>query len=154
MRKNHIAATACVMGAFLGLAGAAQGIDGQAAYEQRRDTMKAMGRAFYLGIGRVVKGRAEYSAATVAAADSLPPLVAKISTLFPPGSDVADSKMKPALLAAPDEVAKLASAVQAATPALVDAVKSGDRARIAAAYAKLNDACSACHNDYRTEEDQ
>src|ERR1700730_4090315 len=30
--------------------------DGQAAFQRREDTMKRMGRPFYLGIGRVVKG--------------------------------------------------------------------------------------------------
>src|SRR5438105_6624821 len=34
--------------------------DGQAAFQRREDTMKHMGRPFYLGIGRVVKGTAAY----------------------------------------------------------------------------------------------
>jgi len=33
---------------------------GKATFEQRVDTMKHMGRPFYLGIGRVLKGRAPY----------------------------------------------------------------------------------------------
>jgi cytochrome c556 len=126
--------------------------DGRAAFEHRRDTMKAMGRALYLGVGRVAKGRTEFGPDTVAAAETLAKLAATIGTLFPPGSDVPDSNMKPAILAAPDRVAQLAAAVQAAMPSFVADVKSGDKARIAAASATMNKACDACHSDFRKEE--
>ena len=114
--------------------------------------MKAMGRALYLGVGRVAKGRAEFGPETVVAAETLAKLAATIDTLFPPGSDVPDSNMKPAILSAPDKVAQLAGAVQAAMPGFVAEVQSGDRARIAAAAAAMNKACDACHNDFRKEE--
>jgi cytochrome c556 len=39
---------------------AARPEDGKAAFERREDTMKHMGRPFYLGIGRVVKGTTAY----------------------------------------------------------------------------------------------
>jgi hypothetical protein len=42
--------------ALLAMAGVASSVDGKAAFERREDTMKHMGRPFYLGIGRVVKG--------------------------------------------------------------------------------------------------
>jgi cytochrome c556 len=134
------------------LAGNAVAQDGRAAFELRRDTMKAMGRALYLGVGRVAKGRAEFGPDTVAAAETLAKLAVTIGTLFPPGSDVADSNMKSAILSAPDQVTQLAAAVQAAMPGFVAEVKSGDRARIAAAAASMNKACDACHNDFRKEE--
>ena len=49
MRLKSMAALAAV----LLLAGNAFAQDGRAAFEHRRDTMKAMGRALYLGVGRV-----------------------------------------------------------------------------------------------------
>jgi len=143
-------ATACGLATLL--AAAAQAEDGNAAFEHRRDTMKAMGRALYLGVGRVAKGRAEYGPDTVASAETLAKLAATIGTLFPPGSDAPESNMKPALLAAPEKVTQLAAAVNAAMPGFVTEVKSGDRARIVAAVAAMNNACNACHNDYRKEE--
>ena len=148
MRLRLLATLAAI---FL-LAGGALAQDGRAAFEHRRDTMKAMGRALYLGVGRVAKGRAEFGPDTVTAAETLAKLVATIGTLFPPGSDVPDSNMKPAILSAPDRVAQLAAAVQAAMPGLVVEVKSGDKARIAAAATAMNKACDACHNDFRKEE--
>jgi cytochrome c556 len=147
VRPKQLAVVVCGLSILLAAA-----TDGRAAFEQRRDTMKAMGRALYLGVGRVAKGRAEFGPETVAAAETLAKLAATIGTLFPPGSDVPDSNMKPAILSAPDKVAQLAGAVQAAMPGFVAEVQSGDRARIAAAAAAMNKACDACHNDFRKEE--
>jgi cytochrome c556 len=55
--------------ALLALAVASPAEDGKAAFERRQDTMKHMGRPFYLGIGRVVKGTAAYGPDTVSAAE-------------------------------------------------------------------------------------
>src|SRR6202045_2518561 len=64
--------------------------DGQAAFQRREDTMKRMGRPFYLGIGRVVKGTAAYGPDTVTAAETVASLASTLDrTLFPPGSAVA-----------------------------------------------------------------
>src|ERR1700738_3348529 len=55
--------------------------DGKAAFDRRVDKMKHMGRPFYLGIGRVVKGTAAYGPDTVTAAE---PVAALASTLDRP----------------------------------------------------------------------
>ena len=151
MQANHLAAVACGLAATLLLATSALGQDGKAAFAMRSQTMKEIGRAYYGGIGRVLKGRAEYGPATVTAAESLPPLVARIPTLFPPGSDLPDSKMKPEIMSAPDKVAQLVAGVQATLPTLITEVKTGDKARIATAYAATEKACNACHDLYRKE---
>ena len=75
--------------------------DGKAAFERREDKMKHMGRPFYLGIGRVVKGTAAYGPDTVTAAETVAALASTLDrSLFPPGSDVAESKIKPEIFAA------------------------------------------------------
>jgi cytochrome c556 len=149
LRRKGLMAAACCLAV---LTAAAYAEDGQTAFDHRRDTMKAMGRALYLGIGRVAKGRAEFGPDTVTAAETLAKLAATIGTLFPPGSDVPDSNMKPAILAVPERVTQLAAAVQAAMPGFIVEVKSGDRARIATAAAAMNERCDACHNDFRKQE--
>jgi cytochrome c556 len=127
--------------------------DGKAAFEKREDTMKHMGRPLYLGIGRVVKGTAAYGPDTVTAAETVASLASALDrTLFPPGSDVAESKIKPEIFAAMDHVDQLIAAVQAATAKLVPAVKTGDKAAITAAYTAVADACNACHKEFRKEE--
>jgi cytochrome c556 len=127
--------------------------DGKAAYQKREDTMKHMGRPFYLGIGRVVKGTAAYSPDTVTAAETVASLASTLDrTLFPPGSDVEESKIKPEMFSANDHVDQLIAAVQTATKQLLPAVKSGDKAAIIAAYSAVNNACNACHTEFRKEE--
>ena len=127
--------------------------DGKAVFARREDTMKRMGRPLYLGIGRVVKGTTPYGPDTVTAAETVASLASTLDrTLFAPGSNVADSKIKPAIFAAGDQVDQLIAAVQTATSRLVPAVKSGDKATIAAAYTAAADACNACHTKFREEE--
>ena len=127
--------------------------DGHAAFQRREDTMKRMGRSFYLGIGRVVKGTAAYGPDMVTAAETVASLAGTLDrTLFLPGSDVTESKIKPAIFNAGDHVDQLIAAVQSATAKLVPAVKSGDKAAITAAYAAAANACNACHTEFRKEE--
>ena len=127
--------------------------DGQAAFQKREDTMKHMGRPFYLGIGRVVKGTAAYGPDTVTAAETVASLASTLDrSLFPPGSDVDGSKIKPEIFAANDHVDQLIAAVQTAAGKLVPAVKTGDKAAIIAAYTAVADACNACHSEFRKEE--
>src|ERR1700724_2404268 len=102
--------------ALLAVAGVASSEDGKAAFERREATMKRMGRPFYLGIGRVVKGTAAYGPDTVAAAETVASLASTLHrTLFPPGSDVAESKIKPQIFSANDHVDQLIVAVKTAT---------------------------------------
>ena len=127
--------------------------DGKAAFERREDKMKHMGRPFYLGIGRVVKGTAAYGPDTVTAAETVAALASTLDrSLFPPGSDVAESKIKPEIFAANDHVDQLIAAVQAATAKLVPAVRTGDKAAITVAYTAVNNACNACHTKFRKDE--
>jgi cytochrome c556 len=124
--------------------------DGRAAFERREDKMKHMGRPFYLGIGRVVKGTVAYGADTVTAAETVAALASTLDrSLFPPGSDVAESKIKPEIFAANDHVDQLIAAVKTAAAQLVPAVKTGDKATISAAYTAVNNACNACHTEFR-----
>jgi cytochrome c556 len=127
--------------------------DGKAAFERREDTMKRMGRPFYLGIGRVVKGTAAYGPETVAAAETVAALASTLDrTLFPLGSDVAESRIKPEIFTAADRVDQLIAEVQSATARLVPAVRTGDKVALAAAYNTVADACNACHAKFRKEE--
>jgi cytochrome c556 len=140
-------------GALLAAAQAPPSEDGKAAFDRREDKMKHMGRPFYLGIGRVVKGTAAYGPDTVAAAETVAALASTLDrTLFPPGSDVAESKIKPEIFAANDHVDQLIAAVQAATAKLVPAVKTGDKAATTVAYTAVNNACNACHTKFRKDE--
>jgi len=127
--------------------------DSKAAFARRQDTMKRMGRPLYLDIGRVVKGKAPFGPDTVSAAETIAALAGTLDrTLFAPGSNVADSKMKSEIFADGAHVEQLIAAVQSAAGKLVPAIKTGDQAAIAAAYNAVADACNACHKEFRKEE--
>jgi cytochrome c556 len=151
LRPKHLTLVVAGLATAVVLATSVLAEDGKAAFEKRRDAMKEIGRAFYVGVGRVVKGRAEYGPDTIIAAETVARLAQTVGTLFPPGSDVDGSKIKPAIFAAPDKVTQMVAAMQAAAPGFVADVKSGDKARIAAGYATMSKACDACHDDYRAD---
>ena len=96
----------CGSGALLAAATlAAPPEDGKAAFERREDKMKHMGRPLYLGIRRLVKGTAAYGPDTGAAAETVASRAGTLDrTLFPTGSDVDGSKIKPKIFAASDHV--------------------------------------------------
>jgi cytochrome c556 len=149
----------CVIAVTVGMSALALGIhsaaleDGKAIFERRADTMKHMGRALFLGVGRVVKGTTPYSADAVTAAETVASIARTLNRdLFLRGSDVAESKIKPAIFDAGDHVDQLIAAVQAATVELVPAVKKGQKAAIVATYTATVKACNACHTEFRTEE--
>jgi cytochrome c556 len=123
--------------------------DGKAAYSLREDTMKRMGRALYGTVGRVARGKAEPGPDIVAAAETIIALAGTLATLFPPGSDVGESRIKAEIFAAKPRVDTLVQDVVAAANRLVPAAKSGDKGVIARAYQAVNDACDACHREFR-----
>ena len=153
-RRGRVPPVAAGIGALLMIAAYGASLeDGKAVFERREDTMKHMGRPLFLGIGRVVKGTAAYGPDTVTAAETVASLAGTLDrSLFLPGSDVAESKIKPAIFNAGDHVDQLIAAVQTATAQLVPAVKSGDNAAIAVAYTAAANACNACHTEFRKEE--
>ncbi len=123
--------------------------DGKAAFALREDTMKRMGRALYGTIGRVTRGKAEPGPDTVTAAETVISLAGTLANLFPAGSDVGESRIKPEIFSAKPRVDALVQGVQAAAERLAPAAKSGDKAMITGAYQTVNDACEACHRDFR-----
>src|SRR5258707_10587817 len=74
--------------------------DGKAAFSLREDTMKRMGRALYGTLSRVARGKAEPGPDAVAAAEGVAALAGSLATLFPPGSDVGESRIKPEIFTA------------------------------------------------------
>src|ERR1700730_13785125 len=127
--------------------------EGKAAFERREDTMKRMGRPLYLGIGRVVKGTAAYGVEKVVAAERVAALASTLDrTLFPRGSDVAESRIKPEIFTAADRVDQLIAEGQRASARRVPGGRTGDKVALAAAYNRVADACNACHAKFRKEE--
>jgi cytochrome c556 len=150
-RLKIIVLGACLAAALLG--GAAAAADGKAVFEKRTDTMKQLGKPFYLTLGRAARGSQPLGPDTVAAAQTVAALAATLQPdLFAPGSDVGGSKIKPEIFTQPERVAALIAEVRQAVMPLVPAAQSGDQAALAAAFGTASQACAACHKAFRTEE--
>jgi cytochrome c556 len=150
MSKTPLLALAAALIASAAIAATAE--ENVAAYQKRDDTMKQLGRNLFVNVGRVVQGRNPYGPETVAAAEAVSKQVADLPSLFPPGSDVPQSKMKPELVTAGDRDAMIAQ-VQKAAEGLVPGVKEGatNKEAMASAYKAVADACVACHKKYRND---
>jgi cytochrome c556 len=137
--------------ALIASAAIAATADETAAYQKRDDTMKQIGRNFYVGIGRVVQGRNPYGPQTVESTETLTKLLGTLPTLFTPGSNVEGSRMNPAIVADAQDREALIAQIQQAATGLVPAVQSADKTQMASAYKAVNDGCDACHKKYRLE---
>src|ERR1700693_2607764 len=67
-------------------------------------------------------------------------------------SDVGESRMKPEIFDAKEDVDRLIAEVQTAVGGIVGAVKGADNAAVTAAYRSVTVACNACHTRFRKPE--
>ena len=144
---RSITTVAVLLAMLCGMAVAAE--TGEQAFATRKQTMREMGHALFIQIGKVAKGTLPYGPDTVQAAQTLNTLAGKIGTLFPPDSAVKGSKMNPDILKDPQKVETLAANVQSQTVLLLAAVKTGDLSKIGAAAQATGKSCNACHSQYR-----
>jgi len=83
-------------------------------------------------------------------ADGLAKAAAELKSLFPAGSGEGSHAL-PAIWSEPDKFAAAVTAAEKGTAALRDAVQSGDRKAIAAAFKQAGDSCKGCHESFREE---
>jgi cytochrome c556 len=151
MRSISKASLLGVAAALIASAAIAATVEETAAYQKRDDTMKQIGRNFYVGVGRVIQGRNPYGPQTVESAEAVTKLLATLPDLFTPGSNVDGSRMNPDIVTNTQDRQTLITQIQQAATGLVPAVQSGDKTQMASAYKAVNDACDACHTKYRNK---
>jgi cytochrome c556 len=142
-----------VAAALAGAAFAADPVDGKAVFEKRADTMKQMGKPFYLTIGRAVKAGKAPDSDIAGAAKTVAGLAQNLTPdLFAPGSAVGATKMKPEIFADPARIAALTAQARDAVAALATAAAGSDKDALAAAYHTAAEACASCHKAFRNED--
>ena len=116
--------------------------------------------AFNLGkLVPMVRGEAEYDAATAAAAAESVSLLAQLldSPLYwIPGTsteEIEDSRALPAIWEQPEEFAAKVTAFQEATANLASAAGT-DLATLQTAFGPVGEACGSCHEDFREPEEE
>lgn len=77
----------------------------------------------------------------------------ELKHLFPAGSDVDDSEALPVIWEQPEEFQKVIDNAEKATAAFSEAVSTGDRAAIGAAFRDVGAACRGCHDRFRLDSD-
>lgn len=78
---------------------------------------------------------------------------AELTHVFPEGSNVGDSEALPAVWEQPEEFAEAIAAAEEATAAFQEAVATGDRSKIGAAFRDVGNACRGCHDRFRVDDD-
>ena len=145
--------TRCMIFAALGLLGAA--IQAQAAEPEdiikyRQSVMKANGG--HMGAAAaIIQGKVDYRNQLGDHVKALQNINKDINSLFPKGSDFGDTEALDAIWEKNADFQKRARESQQKADALAKAVASGDSRNYAARFKELNDACKACHKDFRKE---
>lgn len=115
--------------------------------KRRQQVMKAIDEQFEAGTG-MVRGKVSYdSAKAVAIFAALSDKFAGFAELFPPGSDVGDTKAKPAIWS---DRAGFDAASAGFRKALADnAPAAGTEDGFKAGFTAVANACRACHQSYK-----
>lgn len=72
-----------------------------------------------------------------------------VPSLFPPGSDIGDTKAKPDIWANTADFTAKAKAFGTAATALAAAADTGDRAAVGQTFAAVAETCKSCHTLYQ-----
>jgi cytochrome c556 len=100
-----------------------------------------------------VRGIVEDNGFLAAHAEGLANGAAELKHLFPAGSNVDDSKALPVIWDEPEEFQKAMANAEQATAKFSEAVASGDKAAIDAAFRDVGAACKGCHDRFRLDDD-
>ncbi len=147
---------AVVFGAATALALAGAGVtlawaqaSGEQAVKERSDLMKSQNANNKI-VAAAAKG-GEIDAKVIKAAEEINATAKKILPLFPAGTgdDKLRTRAKPAIWQQWSKFEGNAKDLESGSAALVVAAKAGDKSGVAAGFTKVNEACTACHKDFR-----
>lgn len=118
----------------------------------RQAMMKAIGG--HMGAStQIVRGKVSPEGDLAMHAKTLAELSAKLTRLFPEGSDFGETKAKAEIWDNWDKFEQAAAEAKKATAEFANAVAGGDAAQISAAHKEVGKACKGCHEDFRQKDD-
>lgn len=133
-----------------GVALAVQAAEPEDIIKYRKNSMKATG-AHMGAVNAILTGKVGYKADLADHARAIAALNKDVAGLFPKDSDFGDTDAKDEVWKNTADFKKRAEAAKEKSDAFVKAVATNDAAKMKAAFGQLNDACKACHKDYRKE---
>lgn len=122
------------------------------AIEYRQNVMKAIGGLAGTSVGQIRDGF-EHGPELTAVAAGLQALTRDIPSLFPEGSDFGETDAKSEIWEDWDTFEQRAVSTRDAVDAFAASVEQGDRTEMLRAFKDMGDACKACHEDFRKEQD-
>lgn len=150
MRRLSLALLSAVLLTASGAAIAADAPKGLVEYRQK--VMDALG-AHAGAIAAMVKGQVSYDH-LAAQADALAATAPMVRDVFPDNSgplDYQKTDALPAIWDKPEEFKKAVDKFEAAAAAFPAAAKSGDKAKVLAAFKELGGSCGNCHEHFRVK---
>jgi len=117
----------------------------------RKAVMKAT--AGHMGAANgILSGKVDYKSDLADHGKALAALMKDVAGLFPKDSDFGDTEALDAVWKNNAEFKKRADNAKAKSAAFAKVAATGDKAKAGAAFRELNDACKACHKDFRKEQ--
>lgn len=149
-RKRFIKLGAAVFAVALPLG--LQASDPQDVIKYRQAVMKANG-GHLAAAGAIIQGKVdEYQGQLAEHVRAVQAINKDVPALFPDGSDLGETKALEAVWNKRADFEKRAKDTREKSEALAKAVGGGDGKVIVARFKELQDACKACHKDFRKEE--
>lgn len=139
--------------AVAGIAAAAAGhaAEPQDIIDYRSANMKASA-GHMAAANAIIRGKVDYKNQLADHARALQALNHDVAALFPKDSDFGDTRALDAVWSRNAEFQQRARDARARADAFAKAVAAGDSKSYAVRFGELNDACKACHKDFRKEE--
>jgi cytochrome c556 len=148
IRSKMLLASIVLSAGMIGTAVAAEPED---LIKYRKSVMKANG-GHMAASAAIINGKVGFTGHLAGHATALVAINKDVASLFPKDSDFGDTDALDAVWKKPDEFKKRAKDAQVKSDAFAKAVAGGDKAKTSAAFKELNDACKACHKDFRKEQ--
>lgn len=121
--------------------------DAAAIIKARKDNRQQL-RTNVLAVKKIVDEKGNAADVTPLAMKMVE-LEKQFETMFPPGSNVGDTKAAPAIWSDRAGFQAASAALITAAGNLAEAGKSGDLAKVAAAFGETGKTCGACHDKYQ-----
>ncbi|MCZ6885805.1 MAG: cytochrome c [Alphaproteobacteria bacterium] len=100
-------------------------------------------------IAAVLKGKVPHGGHILGHARAMHAASLMLDDIFPPGSDVGETRAKPEIWQQPEKFKAAIRALQTAVAGLVTAAESGDMGAIGDALGPVGKGCGGCHKPFR-----
>ena len=151
MRTNRSRIALASMLAIVGAGIVAHAAEPEDIIKYRKNSMKAT--AGHMGaVNAILTGKVDYKNDLADHARAIAALNKDVAGLFPKDSDFGDTNALDDVWKKPADFKKRAADAKTKSDDFVKAVATNDKARMTAAFGQLNDACKACHKDFRKEQ--